>query len=149
MQYNGKIYKITNGKEIYIGSTRKQLNERMNQHKASMKRYITRKSKNWCSSFKILTCSDCSIQLIEKIVNKDDLLKREKYHIENNECVNVNKPLHDKVKYGADYRSKFHNSINERLKSHVTCECGAEVTYRNLQVHKRTHKHKNKMNKIK
>ena len=89
---NAKIYKIvdnTNG-NIYIGSTCKKLCRRIAQHRANYKQYLNGKF-SYITSFKILENGDYDIILIEEVKdceNKEQLRARERYYIENVECVN-------------------------------------------------------------
>ena len=79
---NAKIYKITGGGLTYYGSTvQKYLSKRMSHHKSSA---------NKTSSKQIVNFPDCCIILVEVFPcnSKDELRARERYYIENNECVN-------------------------------------------------------------
>ena len=79
---HAKIYKITGGGLTYFGSTtQKYLSQRMTKH---------RHSSNTSSSREIIKFPDCQITLIESFPcnSKDELRARERYYIENNECVN-------------------------------------------------------------
>ena len=88
----GKIYKIvdnTNGK-IYIGSTcEPTLSRRLAQHKRGCRLYFKTKSR-FMTSFEILKNENYEIVLVENYPcnSKDELHARERYYIENNECVN-------------------------------------------------------------
>ena len=71
-----KIYKIidnTNG-NVYIGQTIQQLDKRLNQHRTRMS----------CTSRDIIKNGDYRIELIEETDDKT----RERYWIDNTECVN-------------------------------------------------------------
>ena len=90
-----KIYKITGGGMTYYGSTtQKYLSQRMAFHKYSKKLVLNGNNKLNCSSHQILDFPDCQITLVETIScsNKDELLARERYWIETQECVNKNIP---------------------------------------------------------
>ena len=90
---NGKIYKIINSvnDKCYVGSTTYTLNTRLIQHKSYSKiSQITTSS--------ILINEDpynVSIQLIEDYpcLTKNELLLRERYWLENMECVNKKRPI--------------------------------------------------------
>ncbi len=94
---NGKIYKIVcnvTGK-VYIGSTcLPTLAKRLAQHRTPYKRFLDKKKEKYMTSFKVLENNNYSIILIEEYPceTKDQLLARERYYIENNECVNKNIP---------------------------------------------------------
>jgi|WetSurMetagenome_2_1015567.scaffolds.fasta_scaffold09542_3 hypothetical protein len=88
----GKIYKIVSDQyELpYIGSTcNPYLSVRMANHRSDFKRHL-HKSAHYVSSFEILQYGDAKIILIENFPckNKDELTQRERYYIENIECVN-------------------------------------------------------------
>ena len=79
-----KIYRIidnTNG-NVYIGKTKQKLYIRLNNHKQDFKRGST------CMSREIIKNCDYKIELIEETKDKT----RERYWIENTECVNVTIP---------------------------------------------------------
>ena len=87
----GKIYRIvsdTNGL-AYYGSTTGKLSARMAQH-----RYCFRRGRGNCTSRLVLAGGDAKIFLVEKFqtICKEDLIRRERFHIENNECVNRRVP---------------------------------------------------------
>ena len=86
-----KIYKIkdnTNG-NVYIGSTCKTLKERLSSHKSHYKAYLNGLYNN-VKSFDIIKNNDYRIELLENcdIKTKHELLQKERYYIENNECLN-------------------------------------------------------------
>lgn len=98
-----KIYKITGGGMTYIGSTtKKYLCQRMSGHRQQKKIFESGNGKgNYCSSYPILDSPDCQITLIETFPceSKDQLSARERYYIENNECVNKNIPGRTQQEY--------------------------------------------------
>ena len=82
----GKIYKIYNDSipdKVYYGSTINTLVKRLGQHKDKF---------HLCTSKQLFP--NAKIVLVEKFPcnDKDELTKRERYYIENNECVNKNIP---------------------------------------------------------
>ncbi len=93
----GKVYKIvdnTNG-NIYIGSTcEPYLSRRLNGHVLNYRKYLNEKYPN-VTSFEIIKNGNYDIVLIEeyKCDNKMQLHARERYYIENNECLNKVHPL--------------------------------------------------------
>jgi predicted GIY-YIG superfamily endonuclease len=92
----GKIYKIvdnTNG-NIYIGSTcEPTLARRLSQHMCDFKRYLNKK-RNFTTSFKIIENNNYNIILLETYPSnsKDELHAKDRYYIENNNCVNKQIP---------------------------------------------------------
>lgn len=86
---NSKVYKLTGtnseGNSItYFGSTtKKYLCQRLAEHRCDAKRKIN-------SSKKVIDCEDCQITLLELFPcsSKDELIARERFYIESNDCVN-------------------------------------------------------------
>lgn len=105
---NGKIYKITGSGLTYYGSTIQLLNDRLAQHK----------HKQLCSSKQIFDLGEYKIELVENYSceNKKQLLWRERWYIDNNDCINKLNPIiseeeiieNDKIrKY-----NYYHNNID-------------------------------------
>ena len=98
---NGKIYKITAGDEIYIGSTtQKYISQRFSHHVSSYNSFKKNKKGNYCSSYYLFDkyeVSKCSCELIEYFPckNKRELLIREYYYINTLDCVNNIKKSHN------------------------------------------------------
>lgn len=169
---NCKIYKIvdnTNG-DIYIGSTTLTLKERLSKHKCSCN-YV-----NKCTSYQIINNGNYLIELIEDIgvVTKQERYDKERYYIENNECINKfipgrSKKEHreaniEKLKeYARKYREVNKEIINEKIRKHYlknkerilkkkkekfTCECGGKYLRSNKCVHEKTKKHIDYLNTI-
>ena len=88
----GYIYRIidnTNG-NVYYGSTiKKYLCQRIASHKADYKRYLEGISR-YTTSFDIIKNNDYKYEVVEEneFETKYDILQRERYYIENFECVN-------------------------------------------------------------
>jgi predicted GIY-YIG superfamily endonuclease len=94
----GFIYKIVddndnNNNYFYIGSTCLTLQDRFKQHKYDYKKYLNNK-RPFQTSFLIMQKDYKSIYLIESVnfFNKFELFERERFHIENNNCINKNLP---------------------------------------------------------
>ena len=87
---NGKIYQIvcniTN--EVYIGSTKAYLSERMSKHRDKHTTFD-------CISKQIIDRGDYDMELIETYPcrNKSELLWRERYYMETMKCININRPI--------------------------------------------------------
>lgn len=113
MKYeNGKIYKLidnTNG-NIYIGSTIQSLSKRKNQHK---------EKRNKCTSKYIIENGDYDIILIENYPcnSKEELLARERYYIENTECINKMTPGKTKKEWYQDNRERLLIEAKNKVKS--------------------------------
>ena len=89
---NSKIYKIVNNEndKVYYGSTCLPLYKRMYKH---------RQKHNVCMSKNLgVDLKECQIILVEEIQceNKQQLLMRERWYIENNVCINKQIPCRTK-----------------------------------------------------
>jgi hypothetical protein len=99
----GKIYKIvcnTTG-NIYVGSTcQPTLARRLSKHVGDYKSYLN-KNKHFMTSYAIIKNNDYNIILLEAFPcnSKDELHARERYYIENIECVNKNIPTRSFKEY--------------------------------------------------
>lgn len=147
----GKIYRLVcnNTGLQYIGSTTNSLTKRL---------YFHKHSSNECSSKLIILEGNYDIILIEEIDidNRDQLRQRERYWIENMECVNLIIPYRteeelkqwriDNKEHLQKLRKKYYEEHKEEDAEKVECECGAVVNHRHINEHKLTDIHRNKMN---
>ena len=105
-----KIYKIVCNIAglIYIGSTSQPLCRRIQDHKNDYKRYLNGKH-NYVSSFKILENDNYNIILVEDFPceTKEQLHARERYWIENTECVNIYIPTRTDKEYYEQNKEKL------------------------------------------
>ena len=106
---DGKIYQIVcdNTGLTYYGSTcEKHLSRRLSRHRNNYSDYLKNPENNYCTSFNILEGGNYSIVLVEHFPcnSKEELLQRERFYIENNECVNRNIPTRTYKEYYNDYR---------------------------------------------
>ena len=104
---NGKIYKIVCNitGEIYIGSTcEPTLARRLAKHRDDYNRWKRGKKRGNVKSFQIIERDDYSIVLIEDVncETKEQLLRRERFHIESNTCINKFIPLRTKAEWYLD-----------------------------------------------
>jgi hypothetical protein len=87
---NGKIYRIHSYQTdlVYYGSTTEKLSRRLSGHKSNIK------SGSSVSSKRIFEYDDVMITLIELFPcnSKSELESRERFYIENNQCVNKQIP---------------------------------------------------------
>jgi len=139
----GYVYKLTCNEtgKCYYGSTKKDINLRLNQHKSQ-----TKTNKGSCRSKEIIENGNFKIETIEK-VELDKLLDRENFYIENNDCINCKtrgRPkLPEKVKktvykkFPKEYFKEYYHKTNGPVK----CSCGKEVNKRNLSQHKKSRQH--------
>ena len=112
---NGKIYKIVDNtnNNIYIGhTTEKYLSKRL-QHHLYQYKYWKEGKKTYTSSFKIFENNDYRIELLENCNCKDvyELKNRERYYIENNDCVNLSVPNRTKL----EWKNHMHLTLKEIL----------------------------------
>lgn len=140
---NGKIYKLVceETQRIYIGSTIQLLSRRLHGH--------SKHKKNLCKSNDFI---NPKIYLIEDYPceRKEQLLSRERFHIENTECVNVRFPIRTREQrkkqkkewdeknkeYTKQYRENNKDKIRER-----------ELEYRKKNPQIRTEEQKQKRKK--
>ena len=103
---NGKIYRIicNNTGNMYIGSTCCALSRRLAQHKSDYN-----KGKNEVASFDIIKEGNYQIVLIENVPcnNKEELERRERFYIENMNCVNKRVPLRTDKEYYEDNKKEI------------------------------------------
>ena len=85
----GKIYNIVCNLtgDTYYGSTTQAISQRMNVHR--------KPGKSYCCSNPIIERGDYHYGLVEdyKCDNLEQLLMRERYYIDNNNCVNNRRPI--------------------------------------------------------
>ena len=116
-----KIYKIidnTNG-NVYIGKTKNTLNYRLRKHK----------SNRTCSSRLIIDNGDYRIELIEE--TDDD--SRERYWIENTDCINVNIPGRTDKEWrekNKDKNKEYREKNKEKIKEYEKVNKERKKEYR-------------------
>ena len=114
----GKIYKIvcnTTGL-VYFGSTTEpNLSRRLAKHTAHFRQY-TNGGGHFTTSYEILKNNNFEIILVEQYPcnSKDELYTRERYFIENNECVNKIIPTRSPEEK-IEYLKKYNEENKERL----------------------------------
>ena len=154
-----KIYDNTNG-NIYYGSTTQKLSYRLTNHRNDYKKFLDGK-RAYVKSFDIIQNGDFTISLVEEFEyeSKDVIKQKERYYIENNQCVNKQIPGRTKKQYREDNREKFkqwkkesylrnkekrkeeyHNN-KEKYNIKIDCPiCGCNVVKKGLPRHQRTKK---------
>ena len=139
----GRIYKIVadNTDKIYIGSTKKSLSVRFNNHKCMYKS----NSKNGNNSKYIFEFPNTRIELLEEVEyeNKLDLLKKERAYIEaNDNCVNSIIPTRTKKEYDDKYLKNYYSQTHH-------CPCGGHYSIKHKSRHeKESKKHLNYIEKL-
>ena len=118
----GKIYKIVCNETglIYVGSTTQELNARLSKHKSNYKLYLDGKE-TFVTSYEIIKNNNFKIELLELVncnCNKE-FLNKEKYWIENMDCVNIciPNPNRNKKEYKKQWaeNNKIHLKEYKRL----------------------------------
>jgi hypothetical protein len=113
---DGKIYKLVGSGLTYYGSTTQRLSQRKAEHK-----------KKSYSNKRLFELGDVDIVLVEAFPcnNKEELHARERYYIENNECVNKNIPTRTDKEYKEfnkdkykEYREHNKNKIKSKKKQY-------------------------------
>jgi hypothetical protein len=149
-----KIYKIVGSNLTYYGSTcAPKLAKRLSQHVAEYKRHKNGKCHK-ITSFKIFELGEYTIVLVEKFpcTCKDELRARERYCIENNDCVNKIIPNRTRAEYRQDNKKylslknkEYYADNKERVKIRQSvkylCECGGKYTQCHKLEHVETKKH--------
>tara|TARA_R100000951_G_C2640034_1_gene180617 strand:- start:1318 stop:1911 length:594 start_codon:yes stop_codon:yes gene_type:complete len=119
---NSKIYRIVSNAtdKVYIGSTYQALSSRMSGHRKEFKRYMNGLVTAFCTSYSILEYGDAEIILIENCPceTKEELRARERFHIENNNCVNKNIPGRGKKEYLREYYGKNKEIMNAKQREY-------------------------------
>jgi len=116
----GKIYKIVSNVSnlVYYGSTIEHtLAMRLSKHRSNYKRYQEGKC-SYTTSYKILEEGKYDIILVENFPcnNKDELTARERYYIENNDCVNKVIPGRIDKEYKKEYMKEYREQNKEKIK---------------------------------
>ncbi len=148
---NAKIYKIidnTNG-NVYIGSTCKKLCQRITQHRADYKKFLNKKH-SFMTSFDIIKNNNYDIVLIEKCPcnDKEELHKKERFYIENMDCINICIPGRSKQESSKATREKHSEKIKQRKGKVCVCEvCNCNYTHNHKSRHFKTKKHQDNLNK--
>jgi hypothetical protein len=148
MTIEGVIYKIvcniTN--ETYYGSTT-NYNHRMSAH---LTRTDKQKQKAKCKSWDIINRGNFTFSIVEELIceTKTDLLKRERYYIENNECVNIKIPYKTKEEINEGKKKYRLEHKEELLKIHAIYRENNRERLREMET-KRYHNKKEEINKKK
>lgn len=111
----GKIYAITSGESVYIGSTvEPTLARRLANHRGGFKAWKKGKSA-FLSSYSLIETNDYEITLLELCPcnSRDELTARERHYIQTMNCVNRNIPGRTPQEYYIDK----HDIILEKKKT--------------------------------
>jgi hypothetical protein len=166
------IYKLTCSDKdlVYYGSTTYPLEDRLKNHEYDYRNKFL-KGKWHTTSYKLFEVGEVKIELVEecKII---DMKNRERYYIENNNCVNMLIPGRTKKEYGKEYSQrdyvkekarihmrrkrenieykkyekefyeKYKTRRNELAREKITCECGVTFCKSGKWRHEKSKKHK-------
>lgn len=117
---NGKVYRLIGDNKTYVGSTTQSLAKRKSNHKKNFEHWMKGGSSQWCSSFDILSGGNYDIFLIEECPcdNKEQLRARERYWIEQTECINkIRRPIRTQEEREA-YQKKYQEENEAQLKEY-------------------------------
>src|SRR5210317_1918361 len=110
---NGKIYMLESkeGGVRYYGSTVQTLKERLRQHK---------KQKGYITSQEVLKYDDCKIILVVNYPcnSRKELETRERFYIENNECVNKQIPTRTDKEWREEHKEELKEYMKEYNKEY-------------------------------
>ncbi len=169
----GKIYQIIDytNDNVYVGSTcEPTLARRLAGHVSNYKAYLNGK-RHFTTSCKIIENNNFDIQLIEAFpcTSKDELHKREGYHIKNTpNCINKRIEGRTRTQYKQDnkeriseYKKEHYTNNKEKIiqlvkrnyednkerildykKQKTICICGSEFRKSDKSKHERSQKHK-------
>jgi len=117
--HNGRIYKIVSDStdKIYIGSTCNPLCKRLSQHRSAHKKCKEGKKTNGIvKSFEIIESGNFDIVLLENYPceSKEQLHARERYWIEQNKAIAVNKYIPTRT-YDEYYKENV-ETLKEKMK---------------------------------
>ncbi len=96
----------------YVGSTIKTLHRRLIKHKSDKKA-----NRSKCCSSKKLDLDNCKIYQLEEC-DISHRYEREKYWINNTDCVNISRSEYDRKKVNKKYREKNKEKINKYQKQY-------------------------------
>jgi len=126
---NAKIYKLTGENGLYYyGSTIRDLNTRLTEHRC--------KSKKHQLTSKLLT--NPTIELLENYPcnNKLELLEKERWYIENNECVNRKVPNKQRKEHKQTEKYKAQQREYKQTEPQKAKTNERNVIYRNIPANK-------------
>lgn len=136
-----KVYKIINDVNgmTYYGSTCQPLSVRMGKHRWSYNNHVNK------TYLQFGNIEDCKIFLIEDCPceNKEQLIQRERFYVENNPCVNKQTPG---LSLKESYKKYYINNIEirrQKANAKTSCECGSIFAKSGKSRHLKSLKHIN------
>ena len=131
---NGKIYKLTSPytDQIYIGSTTKELSERLKGHKDNYSSYLKQKH-SYTTAFELIKLNNYTITLIElwNVETLQELRNREGYHVRKTpNCINDVIPGRTKKEYRAENKEHISKQKKEYREQNLEKRLEYEKKYR-------------------
>lgn len=148
------VYKIwsNKGNKVYYGSTCAKRDQRFINHKSHY-----RNGRSSCSSkilFDEYGVENCFFEVVEECKDVEELRLREKWYIQNNDCVNQQTPSiteeerkEKKKQYTIEHRDEkkeydhLRRMNDEERYKKITCECGGKYVIRHKTTHEKTKRH--------
>ena len=166
---DGHVYKLTSRfiDKIYIGSTTKNIFQRLYLHKIRYLKYIRNEENHYTSAYELLCFPDVRIICIQTLANttKEDLLRAEAKAIRHykalNLCVNINIPIRERGEYYSENKQKliekaksyYRNNreiVLKNKKEIINCSCCESKSSKNHIVrHQQTRKCKELQDNLK
>jgi hypothetical protein len=143
---NGKIYRLVcniTGLNYY-GSTIQPLYKRLNDHKKSYSKY-TRDKFHYLTAYEIIKNNNFNIVLVEEFPskNKQQLEARERYYIDNNECINKYRPTRTKKEYYEEHEKHLTNLKKQHyINNKDIIQQKRKEKYKNMTEEQRENKNK-------
>lgn len=117
----GYIYKIydNDNNKTYFGSTGMLPEARLKFHKRACKYYMEGRGK-FVSVYNIIKENNYTLQEVEKVEyeEKKQLRERERYYIENNECVNMCIPNRTQKEWEKKFKREYYLKNWEKLQAY-------------------------------
>ena len=130
----GTVYAITSARGTYIGSTCKSLARRLSEHMHMRRRWLAGEA-HFTSSFDVLAVPHTISELERGEFNTPrELRRREGTYIRERECVNRSVAGRTPHEYFLENRARRIGFLHSKKQ----CECGCDVSVRNLARHRRT-----------
>lgn len=155
----------------YIGSTVIPLHLRLSVHLSAHKAKVSTGTGSNVTSFQVFNLGDYDIKELEECLNctRYELKVRERYHIENNRCVNARVPTRTLAEYraseqfqatqkkwqdahptcGFDWRAAHPGYMSVKCRAwrdlhdkEITCECGKTIRLMSKYNHVKTKYHR-------
>jgi len=147
----GKVYKLVSNQtdQVYYGSTCSPLlSTRLAGHGKHYRLYLKDKY-HYMTSFELIKYDDVQIILVEKVdcKSRDELRARERFYIENYDCVNKTTPGKTQKERNQEYEitekcKTIRKTYRDSRKDEITnCDCGGFYRYGHKSQHEKTKMH--------